>query len=215
MRSQCIPTFGSHKLSRRASPHTMVQSFEDDSGISWQQCLLLGTVVLWADHWPDLCPRDLEKREKEAKEREKEERRRKERLNRDAFKELLQRHLAEGVLVARMRWKVRALPCSAARVLTRPPLCMHVQTGACHACMHLLRGGLKRDACQGLQAVGHLRCCWTYCEQAACMLDSGTAASRRPGFAGVGIHRSCSPATCVSYYRMCLIVLGVRRCSAS
>ena len=68
--------------------------------------------------------RDLEKAEKEAKEREKEERRRKERLNRDAFKELLQRHLAEGVLVARMRWKARQ-PCSSARIFTCMSPCMH------------------------------------------------------------------------------------------
>ncbi|BDA45679.1 probable pre-mRNA-processing protein 40A [Coccomyxa sp. Obi] len=47
----------------------------------------------------------LERKEKEAKEKEKEERRRKERKNRDAFKELLQRHLNEGILVAHMRYK--------------------------------------------------------------------------------------------------------------
>ncbi|KAK9903919.1 hypothetical protein WJX75_000518 [Coccomyxa subellipsoidea] len=47
----------------------------------------------------------LERKEKEAKEKEKEERRRRERKNRDAFKELLQRHLSEGVLVAKMRYK--------------------------------------------------------------------------------------------------------------
>ncbi len=57
-----------------------------------------------------LC-RYLERKEKEAKEKEKEERRRKERKNRDAFKELLQRHLNEGILVARMRYKVRISTC--------------------------------------------------------------------------------------------------------
>ena len=60
--------------------------------------------------------RHLEKREREEKERAKEERRRKERTNRDAFKALLQRHLAEGVLVAHMRWKVRRLCALACRV---------------------------------------------------------------------------------------------------
>ena len=50
--------------------------------------------------------RHLEKKAAEEKERERQERRRKERKNRDAFIELLQRHVSEGVLVARMRWKV-------------------------------------------------------------------------------------------------------------
>ena len=50
--------------------------------------------------------RHLEKKAAEEKERERQERRRKERRNRDAFMELLQRHVSEGVLVARMRWKV-------------------------------------------------------------------------------------------------------------
>lgn len=54
--------------------------------------------------------RNLERKEKEAKEKEKEERRRRERKNRDAFKDLLQRHLSEGILVARMRWKVSTVP---------------------------------------------------------------------------------------------------------
>ena len=50
--------------------------------------------------------RHLEKQAAEEKEKERQERRRKERKNRDAFMELLQRHLSEGVIVARMRWKV-------------------------------------------------------------------------------------------------------------
>lgn len=82
------------------------------------------------------CPRDLEKREKEAKEREKEERRRKERAHRDAFKELLQCHLAEGVLVARMRWKVCLEPALLARqgCLACTSVCMH----ACVPCRHAM-----------------------------------------------------------------------------
>ncbi len=55
---------------------------------------------------PDKCCRHLEKQAAEEKEKERQERRRKERKNRDAFTELLQRHLSEGVIVARMRWKV-------------------------------------------------------------------------------------------------------------
>lgn len=51
--------------------------------------------------------RHLEKKAAEEKEMERQERRRKERKNRDAFVELLQQHVSEGVLVARMRWKVR------------------------------------------------------------------------------------------------------------
>lgn len=54
---------------------------------------------------PTTC-RHLEKKAAEEKERERQERRRKERKNRDAFMELLQRQVSEGVLVARMRWKV-------------------------------------------------------------------------------------------------------------
>ena len=50
--------------------------------------------------------RHLEKKAAEEKEKERQERRRKERKHRDAFVELLQRHVSEGVLVARMRWKV-------------------------------------------------------------------------------------------------------------
>ena len=53
-----------------------------------------------------LLIRHLEKKAAEEKERERQERRRKERKNRDAFVELLQKHISEGVLVARMRWKV-------------------------------------------------------------------------------------------------------------
>ena len=64
--------------------------------------------------------RHLERKEKEAKEKEKEERRRRERKNRDAFKELLQRHLSEGVLVAKMRYKVRHHPS----VFVVYPLCL-------------------------------------------------------------------------------------------
>ena len=54
--------------------------------------------------------RHLEKQAAEEKERERQERRRKERKHRDAFMELLQRHLSEGVIVARMRWKVLPSP---------------------------------------------------------------------------------------------------------
>lgn len=54
--------------------------------------------------------RHLEKQAAEEKEKERQERRRKERKNRDAFMELLQRHLSEGVIVARMRWKVLRSP---------------------------------------------------------------------------------------------------------
>ena len=50
--------------------------------------------------------RHLEKKAAEEKEKERQERRRKERKHRDAFVELLQRHVSDGVLVARMRWKV-------------------------------------------------------------------------------------------------------------
>lgn len=57
----------------------------------------------------DPSRRHLEKKAAEEKERERQERRRKERKNRDAFMELLQRHAAEGLLVARMRWKVGCL----------------------------------------------------------------------------------------------------------
>ena len=53
-----------------------------------------------------LLTRHLEKKAAEEKEKERQERRRKERKNRDAFVELLQKHVCEGVLVARMRWKV-------------------------------------------------------------------------------------------------------------
>jgi glycerol dehydrogenase-like iron-containing ADH family enzyme len=53
--------------------------------------------------------RHLEKKQAEEKEKEKQERRRKERQNRDAFKELLDRHIKEGVLVAHMRWAVSSL----------------------------------------------------------------------------------------------------------
>lgn len=56
-----------------------------------------------------LC-RHLEKKAAEEKEKERQERRRKERKNRDAFMELLQKHVSENVLVARMRWKVPPLP---------------------------------------------------------------------------------------------------------
>ena len=54
----------------------------------------------------DFLFRHLEKKAAEEKEKERQERRRKERKHRDAFVELLQRHVSEGVLVARMRWKV-------------------------------------------------------------------------------------------------------------
>ena len=62
--------------------------------------------------WLVAC-RELEKREREEKEREKEERKRRERQNRDAFKALMVRHREEGVITAKMRWKVLACPpCS-------------------------------------------------------------------------------------------------------
>lgn len=50
--------------------------------------------------------RELDKRDREKLEKEKEEKRRKERKNRDAFKALLQQHRAEGLLHAKLRWKV-------------------------------------------------------------------------------------------------------------
>lgn len=53
--------------------------------------------------------RELEKREREEKEREKEERKRRERQNRDAFKALMARHREEGLITAKMRWKVPSL----------------------------------------------------------------------------------------------------------
>ena len=51
--------------------------------------------------------RELDKRERDKLEKEKEEKRRKERKNRDAFKVLLQQHLKEGSLHAKLRWKVQ------------------------------------------------------------------------------------------------------------
>ena len=53
-----------------------------------------------------LFGRELEKKEKEEKERQKEERKRAERQHRDAFKALLDKHRAAGVLGPKMRWKV-------------------------------------------------------------------------------------------------------------
>lgn len=58
--------------------------------------------------------RDLDKQEQQKREKEKEERRRKERKHRDAFKALLDRHRQEGLLHAKLRWKV----------------CTHVECGA-------------------------------------------------------------------------------------
>ena len=54
-----------------------------------------------------LFGRELEKKEKEEKERQKEERKRAERQHRDAFKALLDKHRAAGVLGPKMRWKVQ------------------------------------------------------------------------------------------------------------
>ena len=50
--------------------------------------------------------RDLEKAEREAAAKEKEERFRKERSNRDAFRDLLQEHVKDGTIHAKLRWKV-------------------------------------------------------------------------------------------------------------
>jgi hypothetical protein len=57
-----------------------------------------------------LLSRELERLEKEEKEKEKEVKRRAERKNRDAFKELVQRHLKEGTLHAKLKWKVSRTP---------------------------------------------------------------------------------------------------------
>ena len=51
--------------------------------------------------------RALEKAEREAAAKEKEERFRKERSNRDAFRDLLQEHVKDGTIHAKLRWKVR------------------------------------------------------------------------------------------------------------
>ena len=50
--------------------------------------------------------RVLDKTEREAAAKEKEERFRRERSNRDAFRDLLQEHAQEGVIHAKLRWKV-------------------------------------------------------------------------------------------------------------
>lgn len=49
--------------------------------------------------------RELEKQEKAAREKEKEEKRRVERSNRDRFRDLMKRHLAEGLWNGKSRWK--------------------------------------------------------------------------------------------------------------
>ncbi|KAL4419958.1 hypothetical protein ABPG75_007056 [Micractinium tetrahymenae] len=49
--------------------------------------------------------RELERQEREEREREKEERRRQERVNRDAFRALLAKHRAEGIINAATRWR--------------------------------------------------------------------------------------------------------------
>jgi hypothetical protein len=56
-----------------------------------------------------LCCRELERQEKEEKEKEQEAKRRAERKNRDALKELMSKHLKEGVLHAKIKWKVRVV----------------------------------------------------------------------------------------------------------
>ena len=61
------------------------------------------------DHDIDCACRDLDKLEREKLEKEKEEKRRKERKHRDAFKALLQKHRNEGLLHAKLRWKVLSL----------------------------------------------------------------------------------------------------------
>lgn len=59
-----------------------------------------------------LVCRDLEKQEKDLREKEKEARRRQERKHRDLFKDLLKRHLEEGLILPKMRWKVSSFTCS-------------------------------------------------------------------------------------------------------
>lgn len=49
--------------------------------------------------------RELERQEREEREKEKEERKRQERLNRDAFRALLAKHRAEGIINAATRWR--------------------------------------------------------------------------------------------------------------
>ncbi|KAL4420342.1 hypothetical protein ABPG77_006149 [Micractinium sp. CCAP 211/92] len=49
--------------------------------------------------------RELERQEREEREKEKEERRRQERSNRDAFRALLAKHRAEGIINAATRWR--------------------------------------------------------------------------------------------------------------
>ena len=65
----------------------------------------LKLIDLQVDHMP--CRRELEMLEAEAEAKKRDERRRQERKNRDAFTALLRRHAAEGLLTARMRFKVR------------------------------------------------------------------------------------------------------------
>ena len=58
--------------------------------------------------------RELEAAEAEADAKKREERRRQERKNRDAFTALLRRHAAEGLITARMHFKVRQVGCRSA-----------------------------------------------------------------------------------------------------
>ena len=55
--------------------------------------------------------RELEAAEAEVEAKKREERRRQERKNRDAFTALLRRHAAEGLITARMHFKVRQVGC--------------------------------------------------------------------------------------------------------
>lgn len=52
----------------------------------------------------------LERAERDAKDEARSMRRRQERLNRDAFKQLLEQHRAEGRIDAKTTWKVRGGP---------------------------------------------------------------------------------------------------------
>eukprot|EP00887_Chlorella_sp_A99_P000160 scaffold16.g160.t1 len=49
--------------------------------------------------------RELERKEREEKEKEREERKRQERKSREAFRELLAKHRAEGIINAKTRWR--------------------------------------------------------------------------------------------------------------
>lgn len=74
-----------------------------DRAPEFEACDKLERLEVFCDYM-----RALERAERDARDEARTVRRRQERLNRDAFKQLLQQHLAEGRIHAKTTWKVRS-----------------------------------------------------------------------------------------------------------